>query len=122
MPKIVAMGRRPFVGCFAAVGAAPFRCDTPQAFDEAASRLLAGEKPALVLMDLALPDMDGLEVVRALKLHRELQDVPVIAVTAYTQRADEERARTGGCAGFLAKPVKLGELLRMARSLLGLDP
>ena len=51
MPKIAAMGRRHFVGCFAAVGAAPARCETPEAFDEAAGKLLAGDRPALVLVD-----------------------------------------------------------------------
>ena len=65
MSKMVAIGRRHFVGIFAAVGAEPVRCESPEAFDEAAMQLLAGEPPSLVLADQHFADrVDSIEAVR----------------------------------------------------------
>lgn len=69
--------------------------------------LLAARKahPDLILMDMHLPGMDGYEATRIIKGDKELKHIPVIAVTAVTDRTDEERVRACGCEGFIAKPV-----------------
>lgn len=62
-------------------------------------------RPALILMDLQLPGMDGLELTRQLKRSPETRDIVVIAVTAYAMRGDEQRARAAGCDDYMAKPI-----------------
>lgn len=66
---------------------------------------LEAEVPALILMDLQLPGMDGLELTRRLRLDTALADVPIVAVTASAMRGDEERALAAGCDGYVAKPI-----------------
>jgi len=69
--------------------------------------LLAARKarPDLILMDMHLPGLDGYEATRIIKADETLKGIPVIAVTAITERTDEERVRACGCEGFIAKPV-----------------
>ena len=67
--------------------------------------LLATTRPALILMDLQLPDADGLDLTRALKADEDTRHIPVVAVTARSVGGDEEAARAAGCDDFLAKPV-----------------
>lgn len=62
-------------------------------------------RPDLILMDLQLPEMDGLEVTRRLKEDEALKDIIVVALTAHAMRGDEERARAAGCSGYIAKPI-----------------
>lgn len=62
-------------------------------------------EPNLILMDMHLPGMDGYEATRIIKDDDSLMHIPVIAVTAITDRADEEKVRACGCEGFIAKPV-----------------
>src|SRR5690606_24846489 len=62
------------------------------------------EHPDLVLMDMQLPGMDGLEATRRLKADPETRDIPVVALTAQAMKGDEERIREAGCDGYLAKP------------------
>jgi CheY-like chemotaxis protein len=71
------------------------------------SGLLAARKarPDLILMDMHLPGLDGYEATRIIKADETLKNIPVIAVTAITERTDEERVRACGCEGFIAKPV-----------------
>ena len=63
------------------------------------------EQPALILMDIALPGMDGLEATRFLNGQRETQHIPIVAVSAHGQDIDSERAREAGCLGYLVKPI-----------------
>lgn len=72
--------------------------------DEAWARLRA-QRPDIVLVDMQLPDKDGLSLVRAIKGTPGLADLPVIAFTAYAMQGDEQRFRAGGCDGYLSKPI-----------------
>jgi CheY-like chemotaxis protein len=63
------------------------------------------QKPDLVLMDLQLPGMDGLELTRQLKQDPATRHIVILAVTAYAMKGDEERARSAGCDGYIPKPI-----------------
>ncbi|MCM0018925.1 MAG: response regulator [Tagaea sp.] len=71
------------------------------------------ERPDLVLMDIQLPGMSGMEVTRRLKSDPALRDIPVVAVTAFALRSDEARIMESGCAAYMAKPVSIDRLLAM---------
>jgi two-component system cell cycle response regulator DivK len=75
--------------------------------------------PALILMDIQLPGMDGWELTRRLKRNIATTHIPVIAVTAYGQQGDAERARDAGFLDFVAKPVSTRELPAIIRKHLG---
>jgi len=64
------------------------------------------EHPDLIIMDLALPGMDGWEASRRLKADPDTADIPIIALTAFAMRGDEERAREAGCDAYLSKPCR----------------
>ncbi len=68
-------------------------------------------KPPLVLLDIGLPRLDGLEVVRRIKANADLAAIPVIALTASAMRGDRERFLAAGCDDYLSKPVRAMELL-----------
>lgn len=72
----------------------------------AAMALARSERPDLIMMDLGMPDIDGLEASRRLKADPRSADIPIIALTAYAMRGDEERARDAGCDGYLSKPCR----------------
>jgi two-component system, cell cycle response regulator DivK len=72
---------------------------------EQAFEILAMERPDLIVMDIQLPDMDGLEVTRRLKEDRLLRNIPVIAVTSFAMTGDEQKAMSAGCIGYLIKPI-----------------
>jgi two-component system cell cycle response regulator DivK len=74
-------------------------------------RVLDDEIPALILLDINLPDIDGMEVTSRLKSNPELAHIPVIALTANAMYGDRERFLDAGCDGYLAKPVNKTELL-----------
>ncbi|HEY6010005.1 MAG TPA: response regulator [Nitrospirota bacterium] len=61
--------------------------------------------PALILLDIQLPGMDGYEVARKLREQRELRDIPIVAVTSYAMAGDRERALEAGCTGYIEKPI-----------------
>ena len=63
--------------------------------------------PDLILMDIQLPEISGLEVTKMLKADEDLKHIPVIAVTAFAMKGDEEKIREGGCDGYLAKPISV---------------
>ncbi|MBL6958969.1 MAG: response regulator [Rhodospirillales bacterium] len=67
--------------------------------------------PDLIIMDIQLPEISGLEVTRMLKEDDELKDIPVIAVTAFAMKGDEEKIREGGCEGYIAKPISVPDFL-----------
>lgn len=83
-----------------------------RAADAEAGLTLAREKhPDLILMDIQLPGMDGLEATRLLRQDEATRAVPVIAVTALAMKGDEERIRAAGCDAYIAKPMAYQEFL-----------
>src|SRR5882672_5958496 len=76
-------------------------------------------RPDLILMDIQLPEVSGLEVTRWLKDDEELRDIPVIAVTAFAMKGDEERIRQGGCEAYISKPISITTFLETVRRYLG---
>jgi two-component system cell cycle response regulator DivK len=86
------------------------------AADAEAGLTLARERaPDLILMDIQLPGMDGLEAIRLLKQDVTTRMIPVIALTALAMKGDEERIRAAGCDGYIAKPLRSQEFLAMVR-------
>ena len=77
------------------------------------------EQPDLIVMDMQLPGVSGLEVTRLLKKDDALKGIPVLAVTAFAMKGDEDRIRNGGCEAYIAKPIRIEELLGTVRHLLG---
>lgn len=69
------------------------------------------EKPDLILMDIQLPEVSGLEVTAWLKKDEELKHIPVIAVTAFAMKGDEDKIREGGCEDYISKPISVGEFI-----------
>lgn len=70
-------------------------------------------RPPLVLLDITLPGMDGIEVVKNVKSDETVQHIPVIAVTASAMRGDKERFLEAGCDDYLSKPIQVSELIDM---------
>ena len=70
-------------------------------------------KPPLILLDIGLPGMDGLEVVRQIRRDERLREIPVIAITASAMRGDRERFLDAGCSDYISKPIQALELLNM---------
>ena len=77
------------------------------------------EKPDLILMDIQLPEVSGLDVTKWLKDDEELKDIPVIAVTAFAMKGDEEKIREGGCEDYISKPIAVGQFLEVIQKYLG---
>ncbi len=74
--------------------------------------LAKSKKPDLILMDVQMPVMDGLEATRILKADATTSNIPVLALTSYAMTGDEERILEAGCDGYLAKPFDIKELLK----------
>ena len=75
--------------------------------------------PDLILMDIQLPEVSGLEVTKWLKEDPELKAIPVVAVTAFAMKGDEERIREGGCEAYLSKPISVAKFIETIRRFLG---
>jgi two-component system cell cycle response regulator DivK len=82
-------------------------------------RLASERKPDLILMDIQLPQVSGLEVTRWIKDDPELRAIPVVAVTAFAMKGDEERIREGGCEAYLSKPISVGKFIETVRRFIG---
>ena len=80
--------------------------------------LARAHHPDLILMDIQLPEVSGLVVTKWLKEDDDLQSIPVIAVTAFAMKGDEERIREGGCEAYLSKPISVGLFLDTVRRFL----
>jgi two-component system cell cycle response regulator DivK len=78
-------------------------------------------KPDLILMDIQLPEVSGLEVTKWIKEDDELRSIPVIAVTAFAMKGDEERIREGGCEAYLSKPISVAKFLETVRHFVKQD-
>lgn len=85
---------------------------------ESGMALIREHLPALVLMDVQLPGMDGIKATRQLKSDPATARIPVVALTAHAMKGDEESMRAAGCDGYLAKPVHHRELLGMVEKML----
>ncbi|MFY8098901.1 MAG: response regulator [Allorhizobium sp.] len=81
--------------------------------------LARAHRPDLILMDIQLPEVSGLDVTRWLKDDPDLRPIPVIAVTAFAMKGDEERIREGGCEAYLSKPISVAKFLETVRIYLG---
>ncbi len=93
--------------------------DTLQANDGLeAMELTRNHRPDLILMDIRLPTISGLEVIKQLKGDEDTADIPVIAVTAFAMRGDEEKFRDGGCDGYIAKPISVPAFLETVAAFL----
>ena len=68
--------------------------------------------PSMILMDIQLPEISGLEITKQIKSDDELKNIPVIAVTAFAMKGDEEKIREGGCEGYIAKPISVANFLK----------
>ncbi|HEV8324102.1 MAG TPA: response regulator [Myxococcota bacterium] len=85
---------------------------------EEALRVLASFRPRLILMDLQLPGMDGLDLTRRLKADPATRDVIILAVTAYAMKGDDEKARAAGCDGYVTKPIDTQTLTALVAAYL----
>ena len=75
-------------------------------------------RPDLILMDIQLPEVSGLEVTKWLKEDDQLRKIPVVAVTAFAMKGDEEKMREGGCEAYIAKPISVGKFIETVRRFL----
>lgn len=89
---------------------------------ESARLLLEHRIPNLILMDIALPGMDGLTLTRLLKAQSRYADVPIVALTASAMRGDEEKALAAGCIGYITKPIDTRTFGRQIREFMGSRP
>lgn len=78
-------------------------------------------RPDLILMDIQLPEVSGLDVTKWLKEDDELRHIPVIAVTAFAMKGDEERIREGGCEAYISKPISVGMFLDTISQFIGAE-
>jgi two-component system cell cycle response regulator DivK len=76
------------------------------------------QRPDLILMDIQLPEVSGLEVTRWIKNDKELRSIPVIAITAFAMKGDEEKIRQGGCEAYLSKPISVAKFLETVNAFL----
>jgi two-component system cell cycle response regulator DivK len=71
------------------------------------------QKPDLILMDIQLPEVSGLDVTKWLKADEGLKSIPVIAVTAFAMKGDEEKIRQGGCEDYISKPISVSRFMEV---------
>src|SRR5436853_1442089 len=83
-----------------------------------ALRIARQHHPDLILMDIQLPEVSGLEVIKWLKEDDSLAAIPVIAVTAFAMKGDEEKIRNGGCEAYIAKPISVASFMRTVERFL----
>ena len=84
-----------------------------------AMALARAHSPDLILMDIQLPEISGLEVTKWLKDDEELAHIPIIAVTAFAMKGDEERIRQGGCEAYLSKPISVAKFIETVKAYIG---
>jgi two-component system cell cycle response regulator DivK len=83
-----------------------------------ALKLTRLHRPDLILMDIQLPEISGLEVTKWIKEDDELRSIPIIAVTAFAMKGDEEKMREGGCEAYLAKPISVTHFIKTLKHFL----
>ena len=80
-----------------------------------ALEMARANKPDLILMDIQLPGVSGLEVTPQIKADDDIKSIPVVAVTAFAMKGDEDRIREGGCEAYIAKPIRIEQLISTVR-------
>jgi len=85
---------------------------------EEALKVARSDKPDLIIMDLRLPKVSGLEVTRQLRQMSDFSHIAIIAITAYAMKGDKEKAISAGCDAYLAKPINTRELPRLITEML----
>ncbi len=80
-----------------------------------ALRMARQYRPDLILMDIQLPEVSGLEVTKWIKEDDTLKSIPVVAVTAFAMKGDEQKIREGGCEAYIAKPISVTDFLETVR-------
>jgi two-component system cell cycle response regulator DivK len=98
-------------------GFEPLEAKTAEEGIEAARAFL----PDLVLMDVGLPDMNGLDAAKILKADPLTKHIPIVALTAYAMRGDEEKTRAAGCDGYIAKPIEIKTFAQKLEKYLALS-
>ncbi|WP_374548088.1 response regulator [Rhodoblastus sp.] len=81
--------------------------------------LARNHHPDLILMDIQLPEVSGLQVTQWLKDDPDLAHIPIIAITAFAMKGDEEKIRQGGCEAYLSKPISVVKFLETVRNYIG---
>jgi len=81
--------------------------------------LTRSERPDLILMDIQLPEISGLDVTRRLKAEQEICNIPIIAVTAFAMKDDEEKILAAGCQAYISKPISIVPFINTVRRFLG---
>lgn len=84
-----------------------------------AIRLTKNQRPDLILMDIQLPEVSGLDITRRLKSDDDICDIPIIAVTAFAMKDDEEKILSAGCEAYISKPISIVPFLNTVRRFLG---
>ena len=97
-------------------------CDLLSAHGFAVEGLADGREvmefvPGLIIMDIQLPHVSGLELIEAIKADRDLRLIPIMAVTAYAGKGDEDRIRAAGAEGYVSKPVSIGPFMAAVNAL-----
>jgi two-component system, cell cycle response regulator DivK len=77
------------------------------------------DRPSIILMDIQMPLIDGYEATRQIKADPDLASIPIVAVSSFAMKGDEEKARAAGCDEYVTKPYSPVQLLRMVRGYLG---
>ena len=78
--------------------------------------------PDLILMDIQLPELSGIEVTKLLKKDQELKTIPVVALTAFAMKGDEEKIRASGCEGYISKPISVPSFLATVKEFTSRPP
>ena len=86
-----------------------------------AVELTRKHRPDLILMDIQLPEVSGLQVTRWIKDDESLRHIPIIAVTAFAMKGDEEKIRQGGCEAYISKPISVVKFLETIRNYLDVN-
>ena len=78
--------------------------------------------PDLIIMDIQLPGVSGVDLIEAAKRDEDLREIPILAVTAFAAKGDEDRIRAAGAASYLSKPVSISPFMAAVKNLIGEDP
>ncbi|MFN4024922.1 MAG: response regulator [Hyphomonas sp.] len=112
------LNMRLFCDLLGAYGFTTFQCrDGAKAVEIARKEL-----PDLIIMDIQLPEVSGLDITRWLKDDSKVAHIPVLAVTAFAMRADEAKVREAGCEGYLSKPIQIASFIRAVEALMPKEP
>ena len=108
------LNRKLFCDVLRAKGYEVLGCADGNAVIESARRF----RPDLAIMDIQLPEVSGLDITRWLKDDDKVAHIPVLAVTAFAMRADEQRVREAGCEGYLSKPIQIATFIKAVEALM----